>query len=112
MTAAMPAAAPLGRIETIKLLLAAAEKLDMPPWRSVETDETGGVAGNIPVIYLRFDSSEQMQPWVEFFRIEPSWRHEQDIRRVRLFNATAFDWNGWQQVSLTACDPIDAAVQS
>ena len=105
---------PLGRIETIKLLLAAAEEHNLPWPASVGTDETGGLDGSIPVIHLRFDSSEQMQPWAEFFQVEPSWRHEQLIaeRTVRLFNSTAFNWNGWKQVALTASEPIETAAQS
>jgi hypothetical protein len=104
---------PLGRIETVKLLIAAAEEHGMPWPNRIETDERGGTADNIPVVSLSFESSEQMQPWLEYFRVEPGWRREQVIDdRVRLFNATAFAWNGWHQVQLTATDPIDKAVAS
>jgi hypothetical protein len=49
-----------------------------------------------------------MRPWLDFFGVEKdrfSRRQQTLDDGSRLHNATAFDWNGWQQVTLTACDP-------
>lgn len=94
------------RAKTGALILAAVVHHGMPFPNAIRMYETNP----IPSLSLDFDSPAEYRAWADYLGIPTDWHRRDAVPHGKLpllmFNATAFDWNGWRHVSISATEDL------